>query len=45
MTGRIEILEKEKELDPWDETNIGGNIKIKAKVMLIEGKPILEEAS
>ena len=37
----IEILYKEKQLDPMDQSNIGGNITIKAVVSLIDGKPIL----
>jgi hypothetical protein len=37
----IEVLYKEKELDPMDQSNIGGNITIKAVVSLIDGKPIL----
>lgn len=41
MTGGVEVLYKEKELDPWNKTNVGGDIKIKAVVSLIDGKPIL----
>ena len=37
----IEVLYKEKELYPMDQSNLGGNIKIKAVVSLIDGKPIL----
>lgn len=37
----IEVLYKEKELYPMDQSNIGGNITIKAVVSLIDGKPIL----
>lgn len=37
----IEVLYKEKELDPMDQSNLKGNIKIKAVVSLIDGKPIL----
>lgn len=41
MTGDFEVLYKEKELDPGDKDNIGANLKIKAIVSLLEGKPIL----
>jgi len=37
----IEVLYKEKELNPIDQSNIGGNITIKAVVSMIDGKPIL----
>lgn len=41
MTGEFEVLYKEKELNPWDKTNVGGRLKIRAIVSLIDGKPIL----
>jgi len=41
LASGIEILYKEKQLDPMDQSNIGGNITIKAVVSLIDGKPIL----
>jgi hypothetical protein len=34
-------LYKERELYPMDQSNIGGNLTIKAVVSLIDGKPIL----
>lgn len=41
MTGNFTVLYKEKELDPWNRDNVGGNLTIKAVVSLINGKPIL----
>jgi hypothetical protein len=43
MTGDYEVLYNEKELNPWDKDNIGADLRIKALVSLIEGKPILGE--
>lgn len=41
MSGELVVLYKEKELDPRDKDNVGGNLKIKAVVNLLDGKPIL----
>jgi hypothetical protein len=38
---QVEILYAEGELDPVNEESCGLNIKIKAKVTLVEGKPYL----
>ena len=37
----IEVLYKERELYPMDQSNICGNLTIKVVVSLIDGKPIL----
>ena len=42
MNGYVKILYKEKGLDPTLQSNVGGRIKIKARVSLLNGKPILE---
>ena len=37
----IEVLYKEKQLDPMEQDNIGGAVTIKTVISLIDGKPIL----
>lgn len=39
--GEVKIISAAKELDPWDKSTYDTEIQIKAKVSLIDGKPIL----
>lgn len=41
LTYNYEVLDKEKELDPWVQDNIGANLKIKTIVSLHDGKAYL----
>jgi hypothetical protein len=41
MTDSIEVLYNEKELNPWNKDNIGANLRIRATVNLLDGKPIV----
>jgi len=41
MTGKVEILYHEGPLNPWSKESIGKRIKVRGKVKLINGKPIL----
>jgi hypothetical protein len=41
MCGDLEVLYKEKELNPSNNDNIGGKLKIRGTINLIEGKPCI----